>query len=70
MKMAVIRLKELKSLQVSELKEKLVTYKKELKEQESIKIRTKRPDNPGKYRELKKVIARIMTLIQIKSKKA
>ncbi len=68
--MAIIRLKELKGLQVSELKEKLVVYKKELKEQESTKIRTKRPDNPGKYRELKKVIARIMTLIQAKTKKA
>lgn len=68
--MTIIRLKELKGLQVSELKEKLVVYQKELKGQESTKIRTKRPDNPGKYRELKKVIARMMTLIQSKTKKA
>ena len=60
--MAIIRLKDLKALQAGELKEKLELYTKELKEQEASRVRTKKPDNPGKYRELKKVIARIHTL--------
>lgn len=66
--MAIIKLKDIKAMQSSELKEKLVIYKKELQEQEATRIRTKRPDNPGKYRELKKVIARIQTLIKQKTK--
>ncbi|MCW1296291.1 MAG: 50S ribosomal protein L29 [Candidatus Parvarchaeota archaeon] len=60
--MAIIRMKELRKMSEKELDEKLSELRKEL-----INARTKiaskvNPDNPGKIKEIKKTIARILML--------
>lgn len=60
--MTIMRLKELRELNNEELDDKLEEFNKEL-----IKIRTQisskqTPDNPGRVKELKKLIARIRTI--------
>lgn len=60
--MVIIRIKDLRKMSVKELDEKLSELRKEL-----INARTKisskvNPDNPGKIKEIKKTIARILLI--------
>ncbi len=64
--MAVIRLKELKEKTPEELQAELLKMQKEISaEYASIKT-TGRPKNAGKYKEMKRVKSRIMTLLHQK----
>ena len=60
--MAILHIKDIKKMKDDELDKKLFDLKKEL-----MKARTKisqgaAPDNPGKIREIRKTIARILTV--------
>ncbi len=60
--MSIIRKKELKAMPSSELKAKLDELRKELLSARAKTSSTKVSDNPGKYKQIKKTIARIKTL--------
>ncbi|MBW2968499.1 50S ribosomal protein L29 [Candidatus Woesearchaeota archaeon] len=65
-----MKIKELKSMPVSELKEKLVQLKLELaKERAQIATGTV-PKSPGKVKVARKTIARINTILAMEDKKA
>lgn len=61
--MAVIKLKELKEKTMEELKLKLAEVEKEIHSENASVKTTGKPSNAGKYREVKKVRARINTLL-------
>ena len=61
--MAVIRLSELKEMSTDAMKAKLAELEAEIgREKGSVKA-TGKPVNSGKYREMRKVVARIKTLL-------
>lgn len=65
-----MKFKELKTMPVAELKEKLAQLKLELtKERAQIATGTV-PKNPGKVKVTRKTIARIETLLAVEEKKA
>ncbi len=65
-----MKFKELKSMPVAELKDKLAQLKLELtKERAQIATGTV-PKNPGKVKVTRKTIARIETLLAVEDKKA
>ena len=66
--MAVIRKNELKALPSQEMEKKLEEVETEIVRESGLRNNTGRPNNPGKYRELKKVRARIYTLMSLKAK--
>jgi large subunit ribosomal protein L29 len=65
--MAIIRKKELAGMSVEELQRRMRELKLELSK-ESASVAVGMPKNPGKIRESRKTIARILTLINQKSK--
>ncbi|HIJ98590.1 TPA: 50S ribosomal protein L29 [archaeon] len=60
--MAIIRKKELKAMPQSELGAKLKELRQELLSTRAKTASTKVADNPGKYKQIKKTIARIKTI--------
>ena len=60
--MAVIRKKELKGMGIEEMKTKLKELRQELLSMRAKTASTKVPDNSGKYKQMKKIIARIRTI--------
>lgn len=60
--MAVIRKKEIRSLSKSELDEKLGQLKAELSRERAAIASSTRAENPGRVRELRRTIARILTI--------
>lgn len=67
--MAIIRLRELKEMGSKELEDKLAEVGKEIHLEAGATANTGKPNNPGKYRELKKVRARINTLLGERQRK-
>lgn len=68
--MIKIRAKDLRQLKDSELDNKLKELKKELlKINAQISTRTP-PESPGKVKQIKKTVARILTIFQEKKKQA
>lgn len=61
--MAVIRKKEMKTLSNDELNEKLSQIKAELSHERASIASGTRAENPGRVRELRRTIARILTLL-------
>lgn len=66
--MAILRTSEIRGLSVQEMKEKLVELKKELMKENVNKATGGAPSNPGKVKELKRTIARILTIMNEKKK--
>ncbi len=67
--MAVAKKSELKGLGADALKEKLSEIEKELRAEQAARKSTGKPENPGRFRELKKGRARIKTLLRQQEKK-
>lgn len=59
--MAIIKKKELKAMGQEDLRAKLADLKKELFSMRAKVATTKTSENPGKYSQIKKTIARIKT---------
>ncbi len=59
----IIRKSELKSMDEKKLKEKLIDLRKELMKAKGKSASKAMPENPGKVREIKKTIARILTIL-------
>lgn len=66
--MAIIRKKELKNMDLSTLEQKLAELKKELNMERGKIARGGKIQSPGKVKELKRTISRILTFISQKSK--
>ena len=64
--MAIIRKKELKTLGNEELKEKLQQLRTELSTEKGATASGTRAENPGKIKEIKRTIARILTILHEK----
>ena len=64
--MAIITKQEMKNLSVDEMKSKISELKMELIKQNAQVATGTIPKSPGKLREIKKMIARLMTSIKIK----
>ncbi len=60
--MAIIRKKELKTMGPKELQAKLGELRRELLSARAKMASTKIADNPGKFKQIRKTIARIMTI--------
>ncbi|MBI5635706.1 50S ribosomal protein L29 [Candidatus Micrarchaeota archaeon] len=67
--MAVKKMKEFRALGVNELKELLTKVESELFAEKSAIASTKRPNNAGKYKDLRKAVARIKTFLSQKGVK-
>jgi large subunit ribosomal protein L29 len=67
--MAILRAKQLREMSENELKAKLSEYRAELRKLESHIKAGVRPENPGRVRELKRTIARILTILHEKERK-
>lgn len=68
--MAILRKHELKQMPAKQMEERLSELKKEL-----MKVRTqlatgRTPDNPGKIKEIKRTIARMLTISKNKKQEA
>lgn len=64
--MVLIRLEELRGMSEEALKAKLSELELEVSREKGVIKRTGKPTNPGKFREMKKVIARIKTIMKQK----
>ncbi|MFA5302948.1 MAG: 50S ribosomal protein L29 [Candidatus Nanoarchaeia archaeon] len=64
--MSIIRLKELKEMSEQKLEEKIAEIKKELMKARTQVSSKQNPDKIGKIKELKKVIARIKTILRLR----
>lgn len=64
--MAIARAKELRQKSEGELRKLLSEYRAELRRLEAQIAAGVRPENPGKVRELKRTIARILTILNEK----
>jgi large subunit ribosomal protein L29 len=62
-KLAILKRKELRSLGSEELKDKLKQLKSELSTEKGSVASGTKPDNPGKIKEIKRTIARILTVL-------
>jgi large subunit ribosomal protein L29 len=60
----VKKLKELRSLGSQELKEKLQQLRNELSREWGAVAAHTRPENPGKIKEIKRTVARILTILK------
>jgi large subunit ribosomal protein L29 len=58
-----VKKKELRSLGSEELREKLKQLKSELSSEKGSIASGTKPDNPGKIKEIKRTIARILTIL-------
>jgi large subunit ribosomal protein L29 len=62
-----MKFKEIKALSQEELEKKLIELKRELmKEQVQISTGTS-PKSPGKLREMKKTVAKVLSLLEVKN---
>jgi large subunit ribosomal protein L29 len=66
--MAIIRVKELRELSDAELEKKLKELRGELMRARTQIASGAPPDNPGRIRELRKTIARILTILRERKK--
>lgn len=64
--MAIIRMKELRQKNDQELQELLSEYRAELRRLMAQVSAGVRPENPGRVRELKRTVARILTVLNEK----
>jgi large subunit ribosomal protein L29 len=64
--MAIARAKELRQKSEEELKQMLSEYRAELRRLKAQTSAGVRPENPGRVRELKRTIARILTILKEK----
>ena len=64
--MSIIRMKELNEMTDAKLEEKVAEIKKELMKAKTQIASKQNPDKVGKIKELKKVIARIKTILRIR----
>jgi len=64
--MAIARAKELRQKSEEELKQMLSEYRAELRRLRAQTSAGVRPENPGRVRELKRTIARILTILKEK----
>jgi len=64
--MSIIRLKDLKDMSKEKLEEKMVEVKRELMKAKTQVSSKQNPDKPGKMKELKKVVARIKTILNMR----
>jgi len=64
--MSIIRLKDLKDMSKEKLEEKMVEIKRELMKAKTQVSSKQNPDKPGKMKELKKVVARIKTILNMR----
>lgn len=62
MKIAIVRQKDLENLSKNELDKKIDELKRELLKAETQKSMGMTPDNPGRVKELRRTIARILTI--------
>ncbi len=65
--MAILRTSEIRDMSMEELKDKLEELRMELLRERSKATAVGVPENPGRVRELRRTIARIMTIINEKS---
>lgn len=68
--MAILKASEIRELSIEEMNEKIVELKRELMKEGVNKATGGAPSNPGRITELKKTIARILTIINEKEAKA
>ncbi|HID09455.1 TPA: 50S ribosomal protein L29 [Candidatus Micrarchaeota archaeon] len=61
--MAIVRVKELRQKSEEELRSLLSEYRAELRRLRAQIFAGVRPENPGRVRELKRTIARILTIL-------
>lgn len=66
--MAIIRVEEIRSMSVDEMKEKLRELRAELTRARATAAAGGSLDNPARIRELKRAIARMLTVIKEKQK--
>ena len=64
--MAIARAKELRQKSEEELRQLLSEYRAELRRLKAQTSAGVRPENPGRVRELKRTIARILTILKEK----
>ena len=67
--MAIARAKELRAMGEDDLRAKLSEYRAELRRLKAQTSAGVRPENPGRVRELKRTIARILTILHEKKRK-
>ena len=66
--MAILRSKEIWDMEVDEIQDKLVELRAELSKNVSKSADAGVIENPGKIRELKRTIARVLTILNEKQK--
>ena len=66
--MAILRSKEIWDMEVDEIQEKLVELRTELSKNIAKSAAAGVNENPGKIRELKRTIARVLTILNEKQK--
>ena len=66
--MAILRSKEIWDMEVDEIQDKLVELKAELSKNIAKNAAAGVVENPGKIRELKRTIARVLTILNEKQK--
>ena len=66
--MAILRSKEIWDMEVDEIQDKLVELRAELSKNVSKSAAAGVSENPGKIRELKRTIARVLTILNEKQK--
>lgn len=67
--MAVLRKKEIKNMALEELEKKLAQLQEEVAREKGTIATHGKPTNSGRFREMKKVVARILTILKDKRKK-
>ena len=67
--MAVLRKKEIKNMSLEELEKRLVQLQEEVARERGTIATHGKPANSGRFKEMKKVIARILTVLKDKRKK-
>ncbi|MHA1207782.1 MAG: 50S ribosomal protein L29 [Candidatus Freyarchaeota archaeon] len=63
MAMPIARIKDIRKWSTEELEKKLLEYRSELLEQRALQASGGAIENPGRIKEIKKTIARILTVI-------
>ncbi|MDR0913487.1 MAG: 50S ribosomal protein L29 [Methanobrevibacter sp.] len=66
--MAILRSKEIWEMEIEDIQEKLIELKEELSKNVSKSAAAGINENPGKIRELKRTIARVITIMNQKQK--
>ncbi|WP_423792864.1 50S ribosomal protein L29 [Methanocaldococcus indicus] len=66
--MAILRASEIRGMTEEEMKKKLVELKRELLKERAHKAAAGAPTNPGRMREIRRTIARILTIMNEKKR--